>query len=122
MRAACPSLCPWVLGLCLLLSGCAEPVARRPGGLTAGDQGGAWEVVLPGAATAQELAQGVEQSRRDDALSIRDYCTATADAWPEPDRPTLEGARRLFLEERADEFLYFRTERERWRRGWRADR
>ena len=98
-----------VLGLCALAAGCAGPVERRPAALSFGDQGGAWEVVFPAAQSAPEMALGPEIARRDASLNVRDQDVYQTDAWP--DRPSLDGARRLFLTHRADELLYFRSER-----------
>ena len=108
-----PAVC--VLGLCALLAGCTEAVERRPEALSMGDQGGAWEVIFPAGQAGLELAQGPEATRRDESLSPRDPAVYESDAWP--DRPSLDGARRLFLTHRADELLYFRSDRARRFRG-----
>jgi hypothetical protein len=100
-----------VLGLGVL-AGCAGPVERRAVAPSVGEQGGSWEVVLPGAAT--QLAMGPESSRRDETLGGIDEAPAWAD------RPSLDHARRLQLDERADEYIYFRSARTaRLWYGWR---
>ena len=92
-----------VLGVCATLTGCAAPVARRPAAMGAGDQGGAWEVVLPGGPSGRQLAMGPESTRRDEAMNYR-APEVTIDA----DRPSLDESRRLFFSRQADELIYFR--------------
>ena len=101
--------------LCVLgLAGCAQSVPHRAAAVFVGDQGGAWEVVLPGADVSQELAYGAEASRRDAALGGCD------EAPPMEERPSLDDARRLFLDHRANEFIYFvPPRRDRSWYGWR---
>lgn len=120
-RGPCPgpvdagsrTLC--LLALAALLAGCATAVPRRPPGARAGNQGAAWEAVLhsPRVAAAlagQDPAVYPEFARRDDALSARAYDPANAVApWPPRDRPSLDGARRLFIRSRPDELIYFRS-------------
>jgi len=100
-----------VLGLCAAaLTGCAaEGPPRTATAPFAGNQGGAWEVVLPGGILGASAQEGFEVTRRDELLNDRtgeaplDYA----------DRPTLDGYRRLHLHERPDDVIYFRSWNER---------
>lgn len=98
--------------MCLLgglaAGGCATAVPVRPQGVVAGNQGGAWEVVLPLEPTARELAVGPEYSRRDEALNYQPAEPLIGlGAWPEPYAPSLDQARTLFLPRNADRQIYF---------------
>lgn len=93
----------------VVAGGCAHaPVTpRRAPVAHAGNQGGSWELVLPGSGVATRLADaepGAELARRDEALSLR----TPDDAWPPSDVPSLSRTRRLHLRSRPDEILYFR--------------
>jgi hypothetical protein len=105
----------------ILAGGCAAPYVRRepaPGG--PGNQGGAWEAVLPGGETAAAQVSGDEAFRRDWVLASPPLSDLPADAWPEPYRPGLERTRRLFLPTRGGEVLYLGTEwaPPHWGRHW----
>jgi hypothetical protein len=103
------------MGLASLPGGCAAAVPHRQAGVVEGNQGGSWEVVVPGPASAALLAEASgspEYSRRDVALGLRTYDPSTAaDPWPPRDAPRLDRARRLFIRGRSDEILYFRRDR-----------
>ena len=104
------------------LGGCATDVPSRDGGPYAGNQGGSWEVVLPGRAVAQ-AEPGPEAGRRDEDLNIRDSRPRLAlETWPEEDRPGLDRARRLSLPRRSHQYLYIsdrpRREHRHHHHGW----
>ena len=112
-----------VLGLlaALVAGGCGQSYVRRAPLAAAGakNQGGSWEVVMPGGQeTRAALEEGPEGARRDLVLATGEVSDLPADAWPEPYRPGLERTRRLFIDARPDEFLYLGTEW--WSPAWRS--
>lgn len=119
------------IGLCssaIFALGCQATLVRRPALPTLGTQGGAWEAALPSAATTAALGtadyrQFPEYSRNDLALNPRPVQARLATRqWPEDPRPSLARARRLQLETRADQVLFFEPEAidrsERHQSGW----
>lgn len=91
--------------------GCSGPVARRPLGPRAGNQGGSWEVVLDGARLARAEREP-EIARRDESLNPRVDAPVTAlDSWPERPRPSIDRPRRVFTTGSFREYLYFRPGR-----------
>jgi hypothetical protein len=100
----------------LVLAGCATSVPPRPQGVFVGNQGDAWELVLPGPRIADASAWGVgsEYSRRDAALGVRHPTAVSAiDAWPRPDRPDLDRTRRITIDLGSGNVLYYRRHRDR---------
>lgn len=92
-----------------LIAGCsAGPYARRAAVAGPGNQGAAWEVVFPPSRAVVEA--GPEEGRRDHALAHAPESALPPDAWPEPYRPGLERARRLFLTNDPDEVFYLRQQ------------
>ena len=103
-----------VLGLAVFGAGCdSSPVQRREISNGAGNQGGAWEVVLPGGQAAADFSSGPELARRDESLNDR-LCTCPL---AEEDRPSLDGVRRITVRQRAGELIYFRSQRQYWEWG-----
>lgn len=118
-----------VMGAAMLLGGCGAPMERaaRPGdgrggqpeGRESGESwegsGGSWALVMHSPRTAQLLAgadprSAAEYSRSDAALGAgRDVPLLATSEWPERERPDLYYARRVQLETRASELLYFDT-------------
>ncbi len=89
-----------------LSGGCSDTQAIRRAyrGEPIGNQGAAWELVL-GTPEAPPAAEW-EYARLDDSMNIR----TTAD-----DPPALDDIRRLYLNPRPDQVLYFqRNHRSRW--------
>src|SRR5215470_11709512 len=100
---------PCVLGLfACALAGCATGIPRHAAGEAVGNQGAAWEVVLPGADVGREFAAGYETSRRDPALGYSEP-DLLAGTWPAPDQPTLFGAWRLTLPQNPNSVLLMPT-------------
>ncbi len=109
------------MGLAALgMGGCGAQLDRaswRDGGVRGRDQwdggGGSWALVMNSPRTGMMLA-GVDASampeyaRNDAALGYREEGPVLAsNEWPERERPDLYYARRLQLETRADQVLYF---------------
>ena len=115
-----------VLGGAMMLGGCGAPMERaaRPGEGRGGPpetretwegSGGSWALVMQSPRTAQMLAgtdarSAAEYSRNDGALGAgRAGPLLATSEWPERERPDLYYARRVQLETRASELLYFDT-------------
>lgn len=108
--------------LFLGLGGCATPVERRPAAEVInppadGNDGGAiWESVLPGAEVSGLLAQRGHDpeswdARLDDDLNARPAAPLLATAqWPEPVRPSLARARRIYIADRETTFVFYGPE------------
>ncbi|MFM9996110.1 MAG: hypothetical protein ACKVU4_09950 [Phycisphaerales bacterium] len=91
--------------------GCSGPVARRPVGARAGNQGSAWEVVLDGARLARVESEP-ETGRLNERLNHRADAPVTAlDSWPERARPSVDRPRRVYMTGSFREYLYFRPGR-----------
>lgn len=117
----------------MMLGGCGAPMERaaRPGGLRGGQaevwegSGGSWALVMQSPRTTQMLAgtdprSAAEFARNDAVLgSGRDGPLLATSEWPERERPDLYYARRIQLETRASELLYFDTGN-RYRGGYRS--
>lgn len=92
-----------------------EPGAMEPAG-------GSWALVMPTPRTAQLLGasdprNAPEYARNDGLLGAgRDGPLLATAEWPEVERPDLYYARRVQLETRAEELLFF--DRESRYRGW----
>lgn len=75
-----------------------------------GNQGAAWEVVLPGRGIGPFVA-GAESpaaDRRDASLNIRTNEPVLAlGSWPEAPRASLDRRRTLHIPDQADQYLYF---------------
>lgn len=93
-----------VAGLAVL-AGCSttEPVGRAPVRAAVGNQGGSWEVVL-GTPEAPPFNEW-EYARLDDAMNLRTHIE---------EGPALDDLRRLYLNPRPDQILYFRRDGRRW--------
>jgi hypothetical protein len=121
--------------LAVTLGGCGAPMERASGrggwGGGGGNQAedwegaaGSWALVMQSPRTTQLLAgadprSADEYSRNDAALGAgRDGPILATSEWPERERPDLYYARRIQLETRADELLYFDRE-SRYRGGYR---
>ncbi len=130
-RAMCVALAG-AAGLAILgAGGCAAPLERGMGGepdveMCEGSAGG-WQLVLNSPMTTRALRgtdprELAEYGRNDGALAYRVEGPVLAnDEWPERERPDLFYARRVQLERRADEILYFDRESRYWggsRRGY----
>jgi hypothetical protein len=106
--------------LCAALAsaGCASPAPRTgtPAsgpGVYAGNQGGAWEAVLP---LARAPGASWADARRDTALSVAGEASVLdAGVWPEPDRPSLDQTRQLLIINRPEFVHYFSA----WAPYWR---
>ena len=105
MRASSGIARLFVLGLGAWGAGCAAPVARGPSGANIGNQGAAWEVILTGGQAGAELVAGSETARCDESLNHRDQDLMDAD------RPSLGRARRVSIRDRADDLVYFQSDR-----------
>jgi hypothetical protein len=87
--------------------------------------GSTWEAVLPSPYVAQGLGsydarQYAEFSRNDARMSARPARARLAtNQWPENPRPSLSRARRLYLETRPEQVLYFESTRD---EGYERDR
>lgn len=94
-------------------TGCQARLARRPTLPVLGTQGSAWEAALPSASVVAALgpydpSHSPEFARNDGALSPRPAQARLATRqWPEDPRPSLAHARRLQLETRPDQVLFF---------------
>ena len=101
-----------------VLSGCVASLDRRPVQTSIGSGGSTWEAVLPSPGTVQALGsfdarQYAEFSRNDAKLSPRPVQARLAtNQWPEAPRASLSRARRLYLETRPDQVLYFESTRD----------
>ncbi|MEZ6235198.1 MAG: hypothetical protein R3B68_13500 [Phycisphaerales bacterium] len=95
--------------------GCARVAHRPEVRLEPGMSAGRVVGILPGSPYSPP-----EPGRLDSALSHRPYAAVTAnDRWPEDPRPSLSGARRLWIPNRETQFLYFEPEPvDRVRRPW----
>lgn len=99
----------WVLPLALLAAvagpGCASPQPQHVVHGTApdGNQGSAWEAVLPRDPGSYVVA-AEDVSRRDAALGVP---APDSGLWPEPYRPSLDEIRQVFLNRSADSVHYF---------------
>jgi hypothetical protein len=112
-RGSCKNVMVCTLAA-LVAGGCGggSYVRRAPlAAAGAKNQGGSWELVMPGGQeTRASLEAGAEDFRRDWILASQEPSDLPADAWPEPYRPGLERTRRLFISNQPDEFLYIGTE------------
>jgi hypothetical protein len=127
------------LALAVLTAGCAvrpsygPSVARSEGGGLAAsrawraeasgraglNQGGAWEVVLPGAGVGG-VASGLEQTRRDAALAYRPAESVLEQTrYPEPMAPRLDQLRYRFLSDNPRQMYYYGERSWDWWWGWR---
>ena len=99
----------------LIPLGCARVAHRPEVRLEAGMSAGRAVGVLPDSPPPPP-----EPGRLDATLSPRAYTAITAnDRWPEEPRPSLSGARRLWIPNRETQFLYFTPEPvDRVRRPW----
>lgn len=92
-----------------LLGGCATDVPRRDRGVFVGNQGGAWEAILPPQREGAEpdvLAAAPEYGRRDEALGVAVGPHLPADAWPDAS-PRLENLRRYTFSTQAETFTFY---------------
>jgi hypothetical protein len=100
-----------VLGLaalCAALSACAQTRAIESTHVPAeavGNQGSAWELVL--GSPEAPLHDDWEFARLDDAMNIRGNAV-------EDPQPSLDDLRRLYLNSKPDQVLYFRRHRHNW--------
>ncbi len=112
-------------GAAILSNGCATRVPERHRGVEVGHQGDASELVFPGAGVVDRTGfEGAtwEIARRDEALGGRYVGPPTAlDQWPAARRPSLDDVRRLRLERRARDVIYF-SERSRIGVGYQSRR
>jgi len=94
-------------------------LARETGRLLdAGSQGSASDVVFA-APDLRANAGDAHLSRLDSTLAIRDEGTAfDVDAWPSPNRPSLDRARRVHLNTRTPDSVLFFQPRGEYRRDW----
>jgi hypothetical protein len=104
-----------VLGVALL-SGCAANLERRPRSEAfAGNQAGSWELVFPSPTTIAYAGDAdprtlPEYSRADSRLNTRPNTPLLAsNQWPEPDRPSLRYQRRIYIDPRPENLLFFET-------------
>lgn len=102
----------------LALIGCAAPVPQRAAGPAVGNQGHAWEMLLPpprvddGAGSSILLAAGPEVARRDAALGVAPEAYVAAGTWSDA-QPRLDDLRRLSLSSQPDSIQYYRSRRPR---------
>jgi hypothetical protein len=90
----------------LLVSACAKTstIEARVGGEPVGNQGGSWEVVL--GSPEAPLHDGWEIARLDEAMNIQGSAI-------DESRPSLDDLRRVYLNPRPDQVIYFRRPRHR---------
>ncbi|MEX2217659.1 MAG: hypothetical protein WD749_02770 [Phycisphaerales bacterium] len=97
-RAARSAVFALALGATVAGTGCAPARSRPMPGAIVGNQGGAWEAVLPMDAGAAAMAHA-DASRRDGALAVRTPDTIlAAGVWPEPRRDSLDHLRQRFIQ------------------------
>ncbi len=100
--------------LSLLLAACSSSsVPRRSGSASYPNQAGSWSAVFAPADLANQSHYDWEASRNDHRLATQSptYLSASND-WPQPERPSLDYARRLTLPRDASQIIYFQTESE----------
>ena len=88
-----------------VLAGCStsQPIGHVPARATIGNQGGSWEVVLgtPDVPAFNEW----EFARLDETMNVRTHIE---------EGPALDDLRRMYLNPRSDQVLYFRRAGRRW--------
>jgi hypothetical protein len=93
-----------------------RPDARRGRDEVQGHAGGSWSLVFNGPTVNRALAgteprEFAEYSRNDGALSYRnDGPLLASSEWPERERASLAYSRRVYLDPRADQLLFFENE------------
>lgn len=107
------------VSLMLVAGACGSAVPHRRASLgPAGTAADSWHVVLPSPVTHEyaEIQPGDEAyARRDTALALRPdpIVDGVAASWPSPERPSLSETRRLYLNNRPETVVYFRSAHER---------
>ncbi|MDX2146051.1 MAG: hypothetical protein SFZ23_00905 [Planctomycetota bacterium] len=104
----------------LALAACQAPVPQREGvGLALSEDSAATEAVLwaqvlpaPGHSTYETYA-----TRLDARFAATSEPALPLGYWPEPSRPSLDRPVRVYLDRRAESFVYFRERRDR-REQW----
>ncbi len=109
----------FALAAAVALAGCASPPQGGPAAVVQSDgpvganrleanQGGSWEVVLPGGSTGPQLAQGPETSRLDAVLARGPASLIEESYWPDFRGPRLDRLRRIWLTGEPEHLYYFR--------------
>lgn len=112
-------------GSVVALAGCGSTQQTRVTPAPHRGAGGSWNAVLPGAAVAGPRTLDTETpawvlSRNDDHLNPRSVDPVLAtEAWPEPDRPSLQRPVLIRVYETPGRYYSYRPDR---RRNWRDDR
>lgn len=87
------------LGLVVLLGGCGTRVIERERPYAMGDAGQGWQLVMESETATLTAMDRPEFSRRDASLGSTPVSGVAAMLYPPTDRPSLERARRLWLDQ-----------------------
>lgn len=97
------------LGMAALLGACAAPVPRRYAGAPMGNQGGAWEAVLPGVdvSSASTYWNAPEYTRRDRALGRKAQGALVGDDPTSQTRSSLSSQGRIRTSTSTRNFIFY---------------
>jgi hypothetical protein len=100
----------------LAVTGCTAPAsygpsvtARTEAAAPVGNQGGSWEVVLPGGSTGPQLGAGTESVRNDLLLARMPEGIIQESYWPDARQDRLERLSRVFISADPRQVYFFRA-------------
>ena len=104
------------IAVLVLLTGCGTRVIERERPYAMGDAGQGWQLVMESQESALASLDRPELARRDASLGSPPVSGVTAMLYPPTDRPTLERARRLWLDRNPSRPTVYLPPRERHHR------